>query len=315
MYRNILEKVTITGLYLLLLPLSSVFGQQESGYLRLNLKAGDLHRMAVQFESNTKTSMIGMDLDFRHMLMMHHEFRVEMVDRNGRATVRATYKRIQLNTHADGLQGIAQDISYDSAIKSDANNQIAPLFNAIIGKQYTMTIASSGRIVEILGLKEIIASALKTVNPEHAPLYEPYLNDRVFQEMMEYMFYIYPDKPVAAGDSWNRTNRFSQGYTLELNTTYTLQSRTNSKSRISVNGSMQSVPGAQLPGAVGVSMNVSMDGTHSGYFTVDTITGWVQNGTITQNLSGEMSLGDSGLVSGMFGFPITVGTTITISSQ
>ncbi len=315
MYRNLLEKVTITGLYLLLLPLNSVFGQQESRYLRLNLKADDLHRMVVQFESNTKTSMIGMDLDFNHTLVMHHEFSVEMVDRNGRATVRATYKRIQLNTHVDGLQGIAQDISYDSAIQSNADGPIAPLLNAIIRKPYTMIIASSGRIVEILGLKEIITSALRTINPEHAHLYESYLNDRVFQEMMEYMFYIYPDKPVAAGDSWNRTNRFSQGYSLEMNTTYTLQSRTNSKSRIAVNGSMQSVPGAQLPGGAGVLMNVSMNGTHSGHFTVDTITGWVQSGTITQNLSGEMSLGDSGLVSGMFGFPITVGTTITISSQ
>jgi len=166
-----------------------------------------------------------------------------------------------------------------------------------------------------MGLKKIINSALAKLDPQQTSLYQSYFSDMTFQELMEFMFYIYPEYPVITGDTWSRESTISQGFSAQMNTEYTLESRNKASSRISVKGTVHSTPESSLTGLAGMTMSVSMDGGHTGFYIVDNATGWVKNGTITQNLEGETSVANMGPVSGMFNFPMSVQTRITVTSQ
>lgn len=294
---------------------STLYGQDNGSLLKLTIRPGETFRMSMTLDSNTSTGMLGLTFKIDHTVTMDHEFSVKSVDRNRIATVNASYTRIKVKILTDGLQGGPNNIEYDTAGGYYTNHKIAQLLDAIIGKPYTMKIASSGRIVEIKGLKEIINSALAKLDPQQASLYQSYFSDRTFQELMEFMFYIYPENLINTGDTWSRESTISQGFSAQMYTEYTLQSRNAASSRISVKGTIHSTPESSLTGIAGMTLSVSMDGAHTGFYIVDNATGWVKNGMITQNIEGETSVADAGPVAGMFDFPMTIHTKITVTSQ
>ena len=265
--------------------------QQEAVSLKLNLKKGDRYYMPSVNELTMTMDMMGMSMDMSSNTTFGFEFYVEDVDENQITTMDVTFKDIAFKADVAGAPGAAQSITYDSKKQATPIDPAAKAFSAMVGKSYKMKIASNGRIEEVQGLKEILSSVTSLVDAGSAVSFEGLIDEKSIQQSMSLMFDIYPEKPVRIWDAWTKKDSIAMGvFNLEVTSTYTLQARSEGISTIEVSSAIKMKPGAAFPGADVMDVTVNMNGTQKGTLFISEDSGWIKQGTITQNVSGYIEM-------------------------
>ena len=264
---------------------------QEKATLRLNLKPGQTYVTSSTTKQQITQTIAGNAQEMSQTFTFTYSFKPSKVEADG--TIRGTYK---YDAVAVKMQSPAGPVEYDSARdKAAPANPMAKPFAALVGKELQVAMTPRGEIKEVKGADKILAAVLESMGDLPAPVremakgqMEAQFGEAALKENFEQMTAIYPEKPVAVGESWDTEQKITAGMPMTVNTKYTLKSLSGGKATLDVSATMKTDPDAPsgiLPGA-----KFGLEGTQTGSLVVDQATGWIESGAIKQSMDGKMSM-------------------------
>lgn len=136
-------------------------------------------------------------------------------DDGGVKTLVSTFDRFKMKT---AIAGMNIDVDTDNEVKGDSadidKNPMAvfnKVFGSIKGQKFTMKVNPEGKITEVTGFEnmaENMANSLGLDEKEKAEMkagFEGQFNEKEIKQNLERFWYIFPNKEVKVGDTWNKT--------------------------------------------------------------------------------------------------------------
>ncbi len=136
-------------------------------------------------------------------------------DDGEKKTIVSSFERFRMKTE---IAGMSIDIDTDNPLVADsAGSRKDPLqtmqkmFGAIRGQQFTLKVNAEGRITDISGFEnmgESIADSLGLDEKQRAEMMEGFkgqFNQSEMKQSLERFWYIFPNREVKVGESWEKT--------------------------------------------------------------------------------------------------------------
>lgn len=148
-------------------------------------------------------------------------------------TIKTTFDRFKMNMGVMGMQ-IEVDTEKPFVGGSDtsaADNPLAMvnrLLGAIKGQQFVMKVDAEGKVQDVQGFQEMgmkIADSLgldEAKKKEMLQSFSQQFNEKNIKEQFERVLYIFPNKEVKVGDSWQKTTTTSGPMGGKYRSTYTV---------------------------------------------------------------------------------------------
>jgi len=293
--------------------LAPVSRAQEKYTLRLNLAEGQSYQQRMHMSQTIDQEMNGVKMTMTQDLTMDYDYAVTKVGAGGVATIECTYTRIASKATAPG-----GEMSYDSAT---AESPVAPQFRplaAMVGKTFTMRIDPMGMVRSMEGMSEIldaIVNEMTVDGPERTKMLEnmkKQFGAEAMKDLIEQAMAIYPENPVAIGESWARAIEITQMVPLKLDNTWVLKDVTGDTATLEVTSLISPIEGKTALNMMGTELNVHLEGAQSGTTTIERDTGWVVSSTVNQSLDGAMGLPASEGQQEAPTIPISIRGTVTL---
>lgn len=183
-----------------------------SKMLKFNFEKGKGYdyEMIINLDQEIKGQSMQMD--------MTSYYSMDVTEDDGSSkTITTTYDRFKMNMMMAGLN---IEVDSDKPIKVDGANgdklaaqlsKVTGLLGAIKGRRFTMKVNAEGRVEEVTGFQgmaEAIADSLQLGEKEKAQMmttFEQQFNEKEIKGQFERVLYIFPNKEVKVGDSWEKT--------------------------------------------------------------------------------------------------------------
>jgi hypothetical protein len=118
--------------------------------------------------------------------------------------------------------------------------------------------------------------------------------EEAMKQNLQTMFALYPDAPVAAGESWQRKVVVSKGFPVVIEASYTLKSRAAGDARIETKATLAPNDAAGPVDLGTGKMSYELNGEQSGVADVDEATGWTRTLTTEQTVTGTIHFQGTG---------------------
>lgn len=285
---------------------------QEPVSLRLNLQAGETYPQRVSTRQVVNQTLIGMEQTTETGLVLEYDFTVTKIDpATGVATLDAVYRRVAMEFASPML-----DMAYDSAAPPAEIHPALRPYAALVGASFTMDIAPDGTVPRVDGVNETVDAILQSVDlPEgmreglEGQLREQF-NDEAVRRLTEQTLAIYPEGPVAVGDSWSKRIDGAGMIPIVIDNTWTLKQADAAAAGLAVESKITSAADGSFFETNGMSLKGAFEGSQAGTIDLDRATGWIRRGELQQKLTGTVTLG--GEATGGMTIPMTMTTVVTI---
>ena len=282
--------------------------------LRLRLKQGDTRHVTTTVEQHIEQTVGRNQQATEQMFGVGYAMSVEGVDASGNMKVATRYEFVRLRQ-----KGPAGALEYDSTNPPKQIPQAAKSFAALVGLGFTATITPTGKVTAVEGLDAMFAELLRKLELPDGPskaavqrILTEQFGEPAMKEHLENMFTLYPDAPVAVGESWQRRVVVTKGFPVVIDGTCTLKDRSGGTAHIEAKA-MLSPNEAAGPVELGTGrMSYELKGEQSGTAEVDEATGWTRSITTTQLVSGTLRFQGSGTPETTS--PITIRGKVTMES-
>lgn len=149
-------------------------------------------------------------------------------------TITSTYDRFKMNM---GVAGMNIEVDSDKPLPSfgtdedgnDPMKMLNGLLGAIKGRQFTMKINAEGKVLEVLGFEEMAKSIVDSLGVGGAKgqqmieQFNQQFNEESIKDQFERVLYIFPNKEIKVGDSWEKKSSSLGGVAKgEYNSIYTV---------------------------------------------------------------------------------------------
>jgi Family of unknown function (DUF6263) len=224
--------------------------------------------------------IINMDQDIMGQAMqmdMTNYYSMDVVADDGTTkTITTTYDRFKMNMKV-GPMNI--DVDSDKPLHEigdgdgkDPMKMVNRLFGAIKGKKFTMKVNAEGKVEEVTGFKEMAQSIVDSMGVDEKmkeqmqQQFSKQFNEQSLKDQFERFLYIFPNKDVKVGDSWQKTTTPGMAMGGKYVSTYTVSE---------IEGDMVTVEEkSKIEGASGA---MDMKGDITGTLVIDSKTGLVVN--------------------------------------
>lgn len=284
--------------------------QGEKLSLRLNPQEGEIYQVRVITDQKIVQTIEGEEQEISQLVGIGYSWAVDQVDPEGGFTAQVTYDWIRFAQ--DGPLG---KIDYDSDVHTGPIPELAVGYAAVHGTGFSLQVSSAGDIQEIIGVDEMLDQMLDNLDlPDDASSaqieqnLERQFGEAALKENMATLVAIYPQHPVAVGDSWSKTMIISLGFPMILENRWTLVGRENGVASIEVRTSVKPNPDAAPLQMGPVTLEYELSGTQQGTMELDERTGWTLSANLTQALSGKITMNDE------MSWPISSDSTITLET-
>jgi hypothetical protein len=265
---------------------------QEKLDLRLHLAKGDTHHMNVTLDQTIDQTAGPAHQQTSQTVGVTYTFKVEDVDVQGNATVSVRYDAVSF--HARTPSGV---VDYDPGKPAAGPMPVmVSALAALVGESYSVTVDPRGSVTQVGGLQKMLADVLAHLNVSDGVVraavektVRQQLAEGNLKQSLRDVFAPFPGRPIEIGQNWVRNSPLTLGFPMNLETTYTLQSRENGVATISVVGKAATVPNALLDLGP-VKMNYDLKGEQTGSIEIIESSGWARAATVSQNLSGSATL-------------------------
>lgn len=284
--------------------------------LKLRLKKGDVYNVGFVIDQDIKQILPGQPKaqNLKQKIGMGYRMEVTEVDAEGTTLLRTVYDSVRFRQ-----EGPAGVVEYDSRQPPERVPPIALGFAALPGQTFTIVMTPAGKVAEVRGVNEMLQSIMKRAQMPDGPAQEAMLKmmkeqfgEQAMKEQMQNLFGFYPESPVAVGESWSQEVKISMGFPMVLNNTYTLESRDGGVARIAVESRLSSNPEAK-PLEVGpMTMTYALTGSQTGTTHIDEASGWATDATLTQQITGDMTMTTSGNAQKV---PMAIKSDIAVESK
>jgi len=188
-------------------------------------------------KSSTATKMLKFDLekgkayDYEMTInmdqeIMGQEIKMDMTtyysmnvngDDGGTKTIAASFERFKMKTAIAGMNldvDTDKEVKTDTAdIKADPLSVINKVFGAIKGQKFSMKVSPEGKITDVTGFEnmaENMANSLGLDEGDKAEMMQSFkgqFNPDEIKQNLERFWYIFPNKEVKLGDTWDKTSQ------------------------------------------------------------------------------------------------------------
>lgn len=289
--------------------------QEDKLELRLRLKQGEVYRLKTTVEQKINQTVGANAQATEQTFAVGYRMAVESVDAAGNMKVATTYDSVLFRQ-----KGPSGAVEYDSANPPKQVPAGAKAFAALAGLGFKSTVTPTGKVTAVEGLDAMFAEMVRKLElpdgPQKAAVQKA-LNDQFGEDAMKQnlqnVFALYPEKPVAVGESWQRRVVVAKGFPMVLEGTYTLKSRDQGVAHVEIKATL-SPNEAAGPVELGTGkMSYDLKGEQSGTADVEEATGWTRSLTTNQTVAGGLRFQAAGGVPETNN-PITIQEKVTIES-
>jgi hypothetical protein len=203
---------------------------------------------------------------------------------DGKMPVKLSYERI-----AQHMSMMGMNMSYDSDQAEGQNSSpTAPMFKAMIDAPLEMKITPDGKVSDITGIDEMI-NAMGS-NPQIAAAAQQMVSPEAMEKMINSSAAYLPDKPVAVGETWTRTETvpMPMGGALKMNMNFKLEQVRGDIAEIALDGTFNADEAKQnLPQQIEIKELV---GSQKGKIMVDRKTGQFESNKLNQTMNMTMAM-------------------------
>ena len=306
---------TFAVIVVALAPCAGAWAQGEKLELRLRLKQGDTYRLKTTVEQRINQTVGADARATEQTFAVGYRMTVESVDADGNMKASTKYDSVLFRQ-----KGPAGAVEYDSVHPPKQVPQAARPFAALVGLGFSTTITPTGRITAVEGLEAMFAEMLRKLELPEGPakaavrktLAEQF-GEEAMKQSLQNMFALYPEMPVAVGETWERRVVVTKGFPVVIDGAYTLTSRADGVARVAVKATI-SPNDAAGPVELGTGkMGYELRGEQSGTAEVDEATGWTRSLTTTQLLGGTLRFQGAGGVAEVTS-PVTIQEKVTLEA-
>jgi len=291
---------------------------QEKLDLRLRLEKGKEYKLRISQDMKINQTIPGQP---QQMTMIQKTstgmiYTVEDVQSDGSMVLKITYDSMVFKTESP-MQG--QNMEYDSTKPDNTDGPLTSIMGAIVGQSFTIVVTSEGKVKEIKGADEFLnriqgeintLSDAQTRATVEASLKSQY-SAEALKANMENSFYMYPDKPVGIGDTWQRRTALNQAFPMIVNTIYTLKERKDGIAVIDIFAMIQTDKTAG-PSEMGtMKMQYNMSGSVTGTMEIQESTGWTNRSNQNLRLNGSIMVQSPEMPQSM-SIPMSMSGKITV---
>lgn len=303
----------IAGLFAASMALNRV-SAQKSVRLAFDLKKGEEYNLLQTSDQEIRQTIMGMEQNIEQHITLGYSLTVQGVSGKG-YEMSNTYDRVSVDQKTP--QGSS---SYDSNDPNTEPDAMAKLFAAQVGKSFGYEMNKRGEVLSVSGTEEFIDGIIAYYEiPEGAQREEmkknlaDQFNDETMTKQIAQLVTTYPEKEVSVGDSWSNSSVVGQGMSMNMETTYTVKEITSKQATITVKSTIQTSDEPIMQG--GMEMVYNLKGDQSGEMIIDLKTGMVVESQVSQKVSGIVDLLPSEQLPDGMSWPMTIETTITLTSE
>lgn len=188
-------------------------------------------------------------------------------------TLTTRFDRFKMDMTVAGMDMMV-DTDKTATADDDKNpiQMVNRIFGAIKGQQFVMKISKEGKVEEVTGFTEMasaIADSMQLDEKQRAEMmaqFNQQFNEKGIKGQFERVLYIFPNKEVKVGDSWEKSTSVSGQMGGKYNSTYTVKE---------IEGDMVTLE--EKTKIEGESNEADMEGKVSGVLVVDSRSGLVVN--------------------------------------
>ena len=282
--------------------------------LQLNLKPGDSFITRMTTVQQITQTVQNITNELAQEITMDLRYEVTAQTEEGISTIRATYERV----------GFSQSGPFGTfAYRSWESTEEVPLaaqgFAILVGKSIEMELTARGEVITVTGIEEILDEMLKglelTVDDNtRAMLKENFrrqFGKSAVKENMGRMFAYYPDEPVGVGDSWGATAKLTTGIPMIIDNRYRITEIKDGKVLLAVKSKIEPNKDERITQIMGMDMYYEISGMQEGTIVLDSISGWMVEGQLEQNIAGSVKVTSPQAPEESMDMPMKVSSTIT----
>ncbi len=200
----------------------------SSKWLKFNLENGKGYdyEMTVNMDQEIMGQPIKMDMTTYYSMDVK-------ADEGGIKTIVSSFERFRMNSDMAGLN---IRIDTDEPVMADSSEggkdpvqTIQKMFGAIRGQRFTLKVNQEGQITDVRGFEnmaENIADSLGLDEKERAEMLQGFkgqFNQSEMKQSLERFWYIFPNKEVKVGDSWEKLTESGGKMPAKYRSTYTVK--------------------------------------------------------------------------------------------
>lgn len=230
--------------------------------------------------------IINMDQDIMGQAMkmdMSTYYSMDVIADDGSIkTITSTFDRFKMDVNVGGMN-IAVDSDKPLPAtdgKDDPLQMVNKLLGAVKGKKFTMEVNEEGKILAVTGFKEMAQSIADSMSigeeqkKEMMAKFSEQFNEQSIKDQFERVLYIFPNKDVKLGDSWQKISAPGGPLGGKYNSTYTVKD---------IEGDMVTVE--EKSTIDGNTDKMKMNGDITGTLVIDSKSGLVVNADQDMNIT------------------------------
>lgn len=279
--------------------------------IQLDPEEGDVYRMQTVMEQDVSQMIEGQDLTMEQTMGFILSFTVTEVEDSGAAWMDVVYDWILIEQ-----SGPTGEVYYDSSEPSSEDSPTAMVFDALMGRGFSVKMASDGSIVEFEGVDEMLSGMLDDLGVTDPAMREQaeqqlqaQYSDEALMEQLGNMTIAFPKEPIEIGDTWSSVVVSAGQFPLFIESTYTLREVEGTIATLGIHSTISSDPEADPTDMGMFGAEYDLEGEQDAVTQVDIETGWTVSSVITQSISGEMVLT---MESEAITVPMTIDTVMQI---
>jgi hypothetical protein len=284
---------------------------EEKVKFRLRLEKGQKYYMKTVNEQKISQTVKDQPQNIEQTTGIGINFDVNDVDDHGNMDLICTYVWTQF-----GQEGPMGVIEYDSA-KEDVSVPPSALgYKALIGEGYSLKLTPTAYVLSIGGLEKMRESIRKKL-PQDSMVDQimmslrQYITDNAIRHFTQGAMGIYPDNPVAVGDTWTKRIDLFKGVAMSIESDLTLKERKDNVATLEVTSKIEPISNVEPADIGSMKMTHKLSGTQKGLMYVRESTGLITKSKVEQDISGEMTVINSMEPPQELVIPTTIRSVIT----
>lgn len=283
-------------------------GKGPKVQFQLNLEKGKTYHWQITTDQTITQTPMGRQMEMKQKIRMAMDFTVNEEDAAG-YDITITYTGIGYHQ-----KSAMAEVDYDSDDPPRVVPALAKGFAGLLGESFDIKLDKMGNILKVKNVDLLLDRMAKKMELPDAQRtlimnqLKQQFGDKALLDSFKGVISIFPDKPVAVGESWKRTFVMAGATPMILHNRWKLTKRENGIAYLDVRTSINPNPDAKPLKMGAFTLNYSLKGSQEGEMELDEKTGWTLKAVLDQNVRGDIKMGDNA-------WPITIQSMIILSGK
>ncbi len=283
-----------------------VFLHGQEVELLLNLEKGKTYRQTSQnrtiMSQQVESQTINVEMEFDVLMAMT----VKDITEDG-YIIKVQYEELKMVVKTPFASMVF------SSESDDENDTFANVMNAMKDVSFEMVMNERGKIVEVRNIESLLQAGIDNLDgldpmqkqQAMAQISQGFGED-TFKGNIEIATAIFPEHPVKAGDKWTIQTDNDAGMPTRVTSTYTLSELTQTHAVLTGNSQIETLEKDAFMETNGMQMQFDINGAMVSRITIDRATGWIVEGQISQEISGESIIRGNPMMPDGMVIPMTI---------